>query len=295
MGKTGNSQEELLKSALAAIEKEYGKGSIMTLGSRERVSIDVISSGSLALDRALGIGGYPKGRVIEIFGPESSGKTTTALHAVAECQKSGGVCAYIDVEHAIDPVYAEALGVDVDTLLLSQPDSGEQALGIAQRLVQSGAVQLVVIFETWDKDRLMKYTADIYAILPQAVGYFLSPWEECLAAETNEGNLERIGIDLVIEAFIQEISFNGMTEESQEKRRNELDESIRNTNEILKLPREEQEEHFHPVEDLFKELGIVDERTKEEKEESIRQIYVDSAKTNARWLREFLLVAKEYR
>ena len=126
MGKTGNNQEELLKSALAAIEKEYGKGSIMTLGSRERVSIDVISSGSLALDRA-------------------SGKTTTALHAVAECQKSGGMCAYIDVEHAIDPVYAEALGVNVDTLLLSQPDSGEQALGITQRLVQSGAVQLVVV------------------------------------------------------------------------------------------------------------------------------------------------------
>lgn len=145
MGKTGNNQEELLKSALAAIEKEYGEGSIMTLGSRERVSIDVISSGSLALDRALGIGGYPKGRVIEIFGPESSGKTTTALHAVAECQKSGGMCAYIDVEHAIDPVYAEALGVNVDTLLLSQPDSGEQALGITQRLVQSGAVQLVVV------------------------------------------------------------------------------------------------------------------------------------------------------
>lgn len=145
MGKTGNNQEELLKSTLAAIEKEYGKGSIMTLGARERVSIDVISSGSLALDRALGIGGYPKGRVIEIFGPESSGKTTTALHAVAECQKSGGMCAYIDVEHAIDPVYAEALGVNVDTLLLSQPDSGEQALGITQRLVQSGAVQLVVV------------------------------------------------------------------------------------------------------------------------------------------------------
>ena len=145
MGKTENNQEELLKSALAAIDKEYGKGSIMTLGARERVSIDVISSGSLALDRALGIGGYPKGRVIEIFGPESSGKTTTALHAVAECQKSGGMCAYIDVEHAIDPVYAEALGVNVDTLLLSQPDSGEQALGITQRLVQSGAVQLVVV------------------------------------------------------------------------------------------------------------------------------------------------------
>lgn len=150
-------------------------------------------------------------------------------------------------------------------------------------------------FETWDKDRLMKYTADTYAILPQAVGYFFSPWEECLAAEINEGNLERIGIDSIIEAFIYEISFNGMTEESQEKRRNELDESIRNTNEILKLPREEQEKHFHPVEDLFKKLGIVDERTEEEKKESIRQMYVDSAKTNARWLKEFLLVAEEYR
>lgn len=445
MGKTGNSQEELLKSALAAIEKEYGKGSIMTLGSRERVSIDVISSGSLALDRALGIGGYPKGRVIEIFGPESSGKTTTALHAVAECQKSGGVCAYIDVEHAIDPVYAEALGVDVDTLLLSQPDSGEQALGIAQRLVQSGAVQLVVIDsvaalvpqaeldgemgdshvglqarlmsqalrkltgmmsstgttvifinqlrekvgmvfgnpETTPGGRALKFYASVrvdvrrgeplkdgaefignatklkivknkvappfktavvnivygrgfshadevitmgveYGIVEKSGSWYSYNGEKIgqgmnaarkfmeanpdideeitekikaamFAAETNEGNLERIGIDSVIEAFIDELSFNGMTEESQEKRRNELDESIRNTNEILKLPREEQEKHFHPVENLFKELGIVDERTEEGKEESIRQIYVDSAKTNARWLREFLLVAKEYR
>ena len=149
--------------------------------------------------------------------------------------------------------------------------------------------------ETWDKDRLIKYSTDTYAILPQAVGYFLSPWEECLATEVNEGNLERIGIDSVIGAFIHEISFNGMTEESQEKRRNELDESIKSTNEIPKLPREEQEEHFHSVKDLFKELGIIDKRTEKEKEEAIRQMYVDSAKTNARWLREFLLVAEEYR
>lgn len=149
--------------------------------------------------------------------------------------------------------------------------------------------------ETWDKDRLIKYSTDTYAILPQAVGYFLSPWEECLAAEINEGNLERIGIDSVIGAFLHELSFNGMTEESQEKRRNELDESIRNTNEILMLPKEEQDKHFHSIKDLFEELGIVDKRTEKEKEEAIRQMYVDSAKTNARWLREFLLVAKEYR
>lgn len=150
-------------------------------------------------------------------------------------------------------------------------------------------------FETWDKDRLMKYTADTYAILPQAVGYFFSPWEECLAAEVNEGNLERIGIDPVVEAFLHELSFNGMTEESQEKRRNELDESIKDTDEILKLPKEEQDKHFHSIKDLFEELGIVDKRTEKEKEEAIRQMYVDSAKTSARWLREFLLVAEEYR
>ena len=149
--------------------------------------------------------------------------------------------------------------------------------------------------ETWDKDRLIKYSTDTYAILPQAVGYFLSPWEECLAAEIDEGNLERIGIDPVVEAFLHELSFNGMTEESQEKRRNELDESIRNTNEILMLPKEEQDKHFHPIKDLFEELGIIDKRTEKEKEEAIRQMYVDSAKTNARWLREFLLVAEEYR
>lgn len=138
-------KDELLQDALRAIEKEYGKGSIMRLGDRADVAIDAISSGSLALDAALGIGGYPKGRIIEIYGPESSGKTTLALHAIAECQKSGGRCAFIDAENAIDPVYAGKLGVDVDELLLSQPDSGEQALEITEVLIKSGAIDLIVI------------------------------------------------------------------------------------------------------------------------------------------------------
>ena len=136
---------QLLNEALKAIEKEYGKGSIMRLGDRANVSVDAISSGSIALDAALGIGGYPKGRIIEIYGPESSGKTTLALHAIAECQKAGGRCAFIDAENAIDPQYAKALGVDIDELILSQPDSGEQALEICEVLVKSGAIDLVVI------------------------------------------------------------------------------------------------------------------------------------------------------
>ncbi len=138
-------KDELLKDALKAIEKEYGKGSIMRLGDRADVSVDAIPSGSLALDKALGIGGYPKGRIIEIYGPESSGKTTLALHAIAECQKQGGRCAFIDAENAIDPVYAKNLGVDIDELILSQPDSGEQALDICELLVKSGAIDLVVV------------------------------------------------------------------------------------------------------------------------------------------------------
>ena len=138
-------KDALLKEALKAIEKEYGKGSIMKLGDRVNVSVDVIPSGSLALDQALGIGGYPKGRIIEIYGPESSGKTTLALHAIAECQKAGGRCAFIDAENAIDPVYAKNLGVDIDELILSQPDSGEQALDICELLVKSGAIDLIVV------------------------------------------------------------------------------------------------------------------------------------------------------
>ena len=138
-------KQQLLDEALKTIEKEYGKGSIMRLGDRANVAIDAISSGSIALDAALGIGGYPKGRIIEIYGPESSGKTTLALHAIAECQKTGGRCAFIDAENAIDPQYAKALGVKIDDLILSQPDSGEQALEICEVLVKSGAIDLVVI------------------------------------------------------------------------------------------------------------------------------------------------------
>ena len=142
---TDEKKDQLLNDALKAIEKEYGKGSIMKLGDRAAVSVDAIPSGSLALDKALGIGGYPKGRIIEIFGPESSGKTTLALHAIAECQKQGGRCAFIDAENAIAPVYAKHLGVDIDELILSQPDSGEQALDITELLIKSGAIDLVVV------------------------------------------------------------------------------------------------------------------------------------------------------
>ena len=142
---TDEKKDQLLNDALKAIEKEYGKGSIMKLGDRAAVSVDAIPSGSLALDKALGIGGYPKGRIIEIFGPESSGKTILALHAIAECQKQGGRCAFIDAENAIDPVYAKHLGVDIDELILSQPDSGEQALDITELLIKSGAIDLVVV------------------------------------------------------------------------------------------------------------------------------------------------------
>ncbi|MEE3488221.1 MAG: recombinase RecA [Bulleidia sp.] len=138
-------KDQLLQDALKTIEKEYGKGSIMRLGDRADVSVDAIPSGSLALDAALGIGGYPKGRIIEIYGPESSGKTTLALHAIAQCQRNGGRCAYIDAENAIDPLYAKKLGVDIDELILSQPDSGEQALEITEVLIKSGAIDLVVI------------------------------------------------------------------------------------------------------------------------------------------------------
>lgn len=138
-------KDDLLASTIKNIEKQYGKGAIMKLGDRPNIDIKVISSGSLKVNNALGIGGYPIGRIIEIYGPESSGKTTLALHAVAEVQKSGGIAAYIDVENAIDPVYAAALGVQIDDLILSQPDSGEQALEITEMLIKSGAVDLVVV------------------------------------------------------------------------------------------------------------------------------------------------------
>lgn len=144
--KQSSDRMQALDAALAQIEKQFGKGSIMRLGeSTVRAGVSVIPTGALALDIALGVGGVPKGRVVEIFGPESSGKTTVALHITAETQKQGGVAAFIDAEHALDPVYAQRLGVDIDDLLISQPDTGEQALEIAEALVRSGAVDLVVV------------------------------------------------------------------------------------------------------------------------------------------------------
>ena len=138
-------KDKLLADVLKDIEKEYGKGSIMKLGDRPNVDVEPIPSGSLLLDQALGVGGYPKGRIIEIYGPEYSGKTTLALHAIAEIQKKGGRAAFIDAENAIDPVYAKKLGVDIDELILSQPDSGEQALNICEMLIRSGAIDLIVV------------------------------------------------------------------------------------------------------------------------------------------------------
>ncbi|BDH61216.1 protein RecA [Lysinibacillus sp. PLM2] len=134
-----------LDMALKQIEKQFGKGSVMKLGEKADLQIETISSGSLALDAALGVGGYPRGRIIEIYGPESSGKTTVALHAIAEVQAKGGQAAFIDAEHALDPVYAQKLGVNIDELILSQPDTGEQALEIAEALVRSGAIDVIVI------------------------------------------------------------------------------------------------------------------------------------------------------
>ena len=143
-----NNNEEKLKAlgaALNQIEKDFGKGSIMKLGEASKMTIDVVPTGSIGLDIAIGIGGLPKGRIVEIYGPESSGKTTVALHTVAEAQKQGGIAAFIDAEHALDPVYAKALGVDIDNLIISQPDTGEQALEIAEALIRSGAIDIIVV------------------------------------------------------------------------------------------------------------------------------------------------------
>ena len=143
---TEDNKKKALESALAQIEKAFGKGSVMKLGDSEaNLNVEAVTSGSLSLDAALGVGGFPKGRVIEIYGPESSGKTTVALHAIAEVQKRGGIAGFIDAEHALDPVYAANIGVDIDNLYISQPDDGEQALEIAETLVRSGAVDIIVV------------------------------------------------------------------------------------------------------------------------------------------------------
>ena len=138
-------KRKALDAAIAKIEKDFGKGSIMTLGENAKMNIETISTGSIGLDVAIGIGGLPKGRIVEIYGPESSGKTTVALHAVAEAQKLGGIAAFVDAEHALDPVYAKALGVDIDKLIVTQPDTGEQALEITESLVRSGAIDIIVV------------------------------------------------------------------------------------------------------------------------------------------------------
>ena len=140
-------QEKLkaLQAAMSKIEKDFGKGSIMRMGDEQIEHVDVIPTGSIGLNAALGVGGYPRGRIIEIYGPESSGKTTLAIHAIAECQKAGGVAAFIDAEHAFDRFYAAKLGVDIDNLLISQPDNGEQALEIADQLIRSSAIDIIVI------------------------------------------------------------------------------------------------------------------------------------------------------
>ena len=138
-------RDKALDAALGQIEKQFGKGSVMRMGESLTLGIEAISTGAMSLDLALGIGGLPRGRIVEVFGPESSGKSTLALHVVAEAQRNGGICAYIDAEHALDPVYAKAIGVDIDELLISQPDNGEQALEIAEMLIRSGAIDVVVI------------------------------------------------------------------------------------------------------------------------------------------------------
>ena len=140
-----SNKEKALQAALTQIERQFGKGTVMRMGDREHVKIPAISTGSLGLDVALGIGGLPKGRIVEIYGPESSGKTTLTLQVIAEAQKQGGVCAFVDAEHALDPIYAEKLGVNVDDLIVSQPDTGEQALEVADMLVRSGAVDVLVV------------------------------------------------------------------------------------------------------------------------------------------------------
>mgnify|MGYP003510505290 FL=1 len=142
---TNNDKDKALELAIKQIQKDFGEGSIMKLGENTKMNIGIIPTGSLNLDNALGIGGVPRGRIVEVYGAESSGKTTLALHIIAEAQKAGGIAAFIDAEHALDPTYAKALGVDVDEMLISQPDNGEQALEIADMLVRSGAIDIIVI------------------------------------------------------------------------------------------------------------------------------------------------------
>ena len=186
-----------LAKALENIDKQFGQGTVMRLGDQEKLDIEAIPTGSIALDSALGIGGVPKGRITEIYGPESSGKTTVALHIIAECQKQGGTAAFIDAEHALDPVYARAIGVDIDNLLVSQPDNGEQALEIADALVRSGAVDIIVV----DSVAALTPKAEIEGELGDShVGHLARLMSQALRKLT--GNISKTGTTMI---FINQV------------------------------------------------------------------------------------------
>ena len=191
-------KSKALSAALSQIERQFGKGSVMKLGKNDKsMDVEVISSGSLGLDIALGVGGLPKGRIVEVYGPESSGKTTLALHAVAEAQKKGGICAFIDAEHALDPVYARKLGVNVDDLLISQPDHGEQALEIADTLVRSGAVDVLIIDSVAALVPRAELEGDMGDALPGLQARLMSQALRKLTASINKSNTMVIFINQI--------------------------------------------------------------------------------------------------
>jgi recombination protein RecA len=195
---TSMDKTKALSAALSQIERQFGKGSVMKLGKNDRsMDVDTISSGSLGLDIALGVGGLPKGRVVEIYGPESSGKTTLALHTVAEAQKKGGICAFIDAEHALDPIYARKLGVNVDELLISQPDHGEQALEIADTLVRSGAVDVLVVDSVAALVPRAELEGDMGDALPGLQARLMSQALRKLTASINKSNTMVIFINQI--------------------------------------------------------------------------------------------------
>jgi len=190
-------KKKALEAALSQIDRAFGKGSVMKLGQNKAIEVEAIPTGSLGLDIALGIGGLPKGRVIEIFGPESSGKTTLALHSVAEAQKQGGICAFVDAEHALDPIYAQKLGVDIDELLISQPDTGEQALEIADTLVRSGAVDVLVIDSVAALTPKAELEGEMGASLPGLQARLMSQALRKLTASISKSNCMVIFINQI--------------------------------------------------------------------------------------------------
>ena len=190
-----NDKKKALETAIAAIEKNYGKGTIMRLGDDISINVEALSTGSLSLDLALGIGGVPKGRIVEIYGPEASGKTTLALHVVASSQKQGGEAAYIDVEHALEPAYAEALGVDINSLLISQPDTGEQALDIAESLVRSGAVDVVVVDSVAALSPRAELEGEVGDVVVGALARLMSQAMRRLAGAISKNNCTAIFIN----------------------------------------------------------------------------------------------------